>query len=49
MLQKWSVIWEFFCEDEDIKYAVCNKCKMKVPRGGSSMQSYTTTNLIQQS
>ena len=47
MLKKQSVIWEFFCEDEDSKYAVCNKCKMKVPRGDSSTKSYTTTNLIQ--
>ena len=42
-----SVIWEFFCEDEDSKYAVCNKCKMKVPKGGSSTKSYTNANVIQ--
>lgn len=47
MAKKRSVIWEFFCEDEDSKYAVCNKCKTKVPRGGSSTKSYTTTNLTQ--
>jgi len=47
MARKWSVLWEFFCEDEDSKYVVCNECKTKVPRGGSSMKSYTTTNLFQ--
>ena len=47
MSKKRSVIWEFFHEDEDSKYAVCNQCEMKVPRGGSSTKSYTTTNLIQ--
>ena len=47
MLKKRSVIWEFFCEDEDSKYAVYNQCETKVPRGGSSTKSYTTTNLIQ--
>lgn len=47
MAKKQSVIWEFFNEDEDSKYTVCNECKTKVPRGGSSMKSYTTTNLVQ--
>ena len=47
MLKKWSVIWEFFCEDEDIKYTVCNRWKMKVPSGGLLILHYSTTNLIQ--
>lgn len=48
MSKKWSVIWNFFCEDEDIKYTACNKCRMKVPRDSSSTKSYTTTNVFQQ-
>jgi len=48
MAKKRLVIWEFFCEDEDSKYVFCcNECKTKVPRGGSSTKSYTTTNLLQ--
>ena len=47
MAKKRSAIWEFFNEDEDSKYAVCNECETKVPRGGSSTKSYTTTNLVQ--
>ena len=47
MSKKRSVIWEFFCEDEDSKYTVCNECETKVPRGSSSTKLYTTTNLIQ--
>jgi len=46
MAKKRSVIWEYFSENEDSKYTVCNECKAKVPRGGSSMKSYTTTNLV---
>jgi len=46
MAKKWSVIWEFFCEDEDSKYTVSNECKTKVPRGALSTKSYTTTNLL---
>ena len=47
MAKKRSVIWEFFSEDEDSKYAVCNECRTKVPRGGSSTKSFTTMNLLQ--
>jgi len=47
MAKKRLVIWEFFCEDEDSKYTVCNECKTKVPKGGLSTKSYTTTNLLQ--
>ena len=31
---------------EDTKYTICNTCQMKVSRGGGSMNSYTTTNLV---
>lgn len=44
---KETVIWEFFCKDEDCKYDICNKCKTKVPRSSLSTKSYTTTILIQ--
>ena len=47
MAKKRSVIWEFFSEDEASKYAVCNECRTKVPRGSSSTKSFTTTNLLQ--
>ena len=46
MAKKCSVIWEF-CENEDSRYAICNECRTKVPRGGSSTKSLTTTNLLQ--
>jgi len=46
MAKKHSAIWEYFSEDEDSKYTVCNECEVKVPRGGSSTKSYTTTNLV---
>ena len=46
MVKKWSVIWEFFQCFKDTKYAICNTFQMKVSRGGGSMNSYTTTNLV---
>ena len=46
MVKKHSVIWEFFVMDEDTKYTVCNTCQVRISRGGSSMKSYATTNLV---
>ena len=46
MAKKRSVIWEYFTEDEDAKFAVCNDCSTKVPRSGSSTKGYTPTNLV---
>ena len=45
--RKTSVILEFFNVSEDTKLAVCETCKAKVPRGGDTTKSFTTTNLIQ--
>ena len=42
-----TLIWEFFNVSEDTKLAVCETCKAKVPRGGDTTKSFTTTNLIQ--
>ena len=36
----------FLVLHEDTKYAVCNACQAKVPRGGNSTKLYTTTNLV---
>ena len=44
--RKTSVIWEFFTVDEDNKFAICDECEAKVPRGGSTTKSNTTTNLV---
>ena len=44
--RKTSVIWEFFTVDEDSKFAICDECEAKVPRGGSTTKPYTTTNLV---
>ena len=46
MAKKRSVIWEYFTEDEDTKFAVCCSCDTRVPRGGSSTKGYTPTNLV---
>jgi len=40
------VIWEFFTVGEDTKFAICDECEAKVPRGGDSTKSFTTTNLV---
>ncbi|XP_060768344.1 zinc finger BED domain-containing protein 4-like [Neoarius graeffei] len=41
-----SLIWTYFtvCQDEP-KQAMCNACKSKVSRGGSTPKTYGTTNL----
>ena len=41
-----SPFWKFFMIAEDIKYAKCNTCNELVPRGGGSMKSFNTTNLV---
>ena len=41
-----SPVWKFFVIAEDIKYAKCNTCNELVPRGGGSMKSFNTTNLM---
>ena len=41
-----SPVWKFFVIAEDIKYAKCNTCNKLVPRGGGSMKSFNTTNLV---
>ena len=43
--QKTSVIWEFFTVGEDTKFAICDACETKVPRGGNSTNLFTSTNL----
>ena len=44
--RKTSVIWEFFTVGEDTKFAICDAYETKVPRGGDSTKSFTTTNLV---
>jgi len=44
--RKTSVIWEFFTVEEDSRFAICDECETKVPRGGATTKSYTTTNLV---
>jgi len=41
-----SPIWKHFsiCEDDHSK-AVCNVCRERIPRGGSTPKSFNTTNL----
>lgn len=42
-----ALIWDYFsiCEDSD-RFACCTVCKDRVSRGGSSVKSFNTTNLI---
>lgn len=44
--RRTSVIWEFFTVGEDTKFAICGTCEAKVPRGGDTTKSFTTTNLV---
>ena len=44
--QKTSVIWEFFTVGEDTKFGIGDTCEAKVPRGGDTTKSFTTTNLV---
>jgi len=44
--RKTSVIWEFFSVEEDSRFAICDECEAKVPRGGTSTKSFTTSNLV---
>lgn len=42
-----SAVWKYFLlETPQSKTATCNVCKAVVPRGGSSVATYNTTNLI---
>nr|XP_023657625.1 zinc finger BED domain-containing protein 4-like [Paramormyrops kingsleyae] len=42
-----SLVWRYFSlETPKSKTATCNVCKASVPRGGSTVASYNTTNLI---
>ena len=42
-----SLIWTYFTVCQyDPKHAVCNACKSKVSRGGSTPKTFGTTNLI---
>lgn len=47
MQTNMSAVWKFFsvCE-EDNKFAICNTCKEKVGRGGTTPKTFGTTNLI---
>ena len=44
--RKTSVIWELFIVVEDSKFAICDTCKVKVPRGSATTKSFTKTNLV---
>jgi len=41
-----SSIWSFSSLDEHSKYAVCDDCKQKVARGGTTTKTYNTSNLV---
>lgn len=42
-----SAVWSYFTlETPQSKTATCNVCKAAIPRGGTSVASYNTTNLI---
>ncbi|XP_041843803.1 zinc finger BED domain-containing protein 4-like [Melanotaenia boesemani] len=42
-----SAVWKFYTVcDSDIKFASCNTCDGKIPRGGSTAKTFNTTNLI---
>jgi hypothetical protein len=44
---KRSPIWEYFIIDSsDESKSECNICKLKVPRGGSKQNAYTTSNMV---
>lgn len=42
-----SAVWNYFkvCTS-DVKFAICNDCKVAVPRGGTKPSSFNTSNLI---
>ena len=45
-VKKRSLIWNYFIIDqEEEKTAICNDCKERVSRGGSSVKNFNTTNL----
>ena len=41
-----SAIWSFFSVDEDTKYALCNECKRRISRRGTTTKNYNITNLV---
>ncbi|KAK0138931.1 Zinc finger BED domain-containing protein 4 [Merluccius polli] len=42
-----SPVWNFFkVSDKDVKLAICNVCLVEIPRGGSHIRHFNTTNMI---
>ena len=46
MSKRRSPIWQFFSTGENDRLATCSICKVKVSRGGHSVKTFTTTNLV---
>ncbi|XP_003389647.1 PREDICTED: zinc finger BED domain-containing protein 4-like [Amphimedon queenslandica] len=46
MSKRRSPIWQYFTASEGDKSAICTTCGTQVSRGGKSVKSFTTTNLV---
>uniref|UniRef100_A0A1X7U6A6 BED-type domain-containing protein n=1 Tax=Amphimedon queenslandica TaxID=400682 RepID=A0A1X7U6A6_AMPQE len=46
MSNRRSPIWQYFTANEGDKSAICTTCGTQVSRGGKSVKSFTTTNLV---
>ena len=46
MSKRRSPIWKYFTAGDSDRQATCNICSASVPRGGQSIKSFTTTNLV---
>ena len=46
MSKRRSPIWNYFTAGENDRFATCITCNAKVPRGGQTVKSFTTTNLV---
>ena len=46
MSKRRSLIWQYFVAGESDRQATCEVCNAKVSRGGQTVKTFTTTNLV---
>jgi len=46
IMVKCSPIWDYFVVKEDSRFVECNKCHLSISRGGATMKTFNTSNLI---
>ena len=44
--RKKSAIWNFYSVGKDSEFALCKTCGQKVSRGGTTIKTFNTSNLI---